>query len=832
MTSACLRLLGSPEFLNAKTNQSVRFSYTKLILLLSYLALEPKVHTREALADLFWPKLGANEARANLRRALFNLQQAFAEAGLPKSLILADRNTVRLSKEDIWIDALEFEKAGIPDCPTIISQQLALYKGVFLDGISSVDIEQASWVQNRRVQYEQQSVAMLERLIALTAVAGDLNAMERNCRHLIAIDNLNELAHSSLIYMNMDSGNESMALKIYEAYHKKLQAQLGIDPPEKLAALVEGIPPQRRADFEMAKATPAVLEIPASEETREYRLVSVLYIQIMPCISMDQEEWLALSAIAVQRLHALTSKYKGTFRQLSSFTTLIYFGYPSANECAPRWAIDVGLCAHALMATEYEHIHIRSAIHTDVMITGSGNVLPDLIGECTMIARHLAESAAVGALLVSEETLQGLTSFFDVTPVNGAPHRAFEIHARRGSNIATINRDERSFVGRTQQLSALHEAWEKAGLAGGANVLLIGAAGSGKSRLLRQFISSSEMGQEDVCSIRFLPEHSFLPLRPVLSLIRSCCEISEDTAQEIEHKLTGMLAEAGLSDQDSVQVLVRLLSKHGEFSGHFSKSQRARLFTVIVVILRKRRDQVSLVTLAIEDMHWADALSLEFVSWLRKRSKQLRLFLIITNRKRPYVVSYGGSLDILIELTPLQPEEALALASQYPQFLNTSLSLQHRMLEMADGIPLFIEQILGGSPEQLDKIGDLTCPVSLRNLLMMQIDWLGDLRQILCHASCIGWQFTLQILAAIESISPQRCRQLINKMIAAELVEKLPEQDRFQFRYRLIREVAYSTLTRTERKKMHGKIADFYAREQDRTKNISSDLNTQTPHSA
>jgi DNA-binding SARP family transcriptional activator len=238
MTGVCLRLFGSPELCNAKTDQNVRFPYVKLILLLAYLALENRVHTREALADLFWPELIAEDARANLRRALFNLQKVFAEAGMPKSLIQADRNAVRLSRECVWVDVLEFEGRSPRSCMTAINQQLTLYKGTFLDGVFPADAELASWVQNRRIQYEQEMVSLLEQAVDINAAAGDFDAMERSCRQLIAKDGVNELAHLSLISMHMDSGHEIAALKIYDVYRKNLQAQMGVYPSPQLSALV------------------------------------------------------------------------------------------------------------------------------------------------------------------------------------------------------------------------------------------------------------------------------------------------------------------------------------------------------------------------------------------------------------------------------------------------------------------------------------------------------------------------------------------------------------------------------------------------------------------
>jgi len=243
MTTARLRLLGSPELCNADTKKTVRFAYSKLILLLAYLALEHKVHTREALADLFWPGLADEDARANLRRALFNLQKAFIQAGLPKSLIHADRNAIALSKEYFWIDVFEFEyeKDVNPRCMAMINLHLELYKGMFLDGISPVNSDLADWLQNRRTRYERKNVLLLERAISLAAEVDDFDVIERRCRQLVMVDCTNELAHSSLIRMYVKLGQEIVARKIYRTYHDTLQLQLGIAPSQQLAAFLDQV---------------------------------------------------------------------------------------------------------------------------------------------------------------------------------------------------------------------------------------------------------------------------------------------------------------------------------------------------------------------------------------------------------------------------------------------------------------------------------------------------------------------------------------------------------------------------------------------------------------
>jgi AAA ATPase domain len=552
----------------------------------------------------------------------------------------------------------------------------------------------------------------------------------------------------------------------------------------------------------VTKRRPVVVKPAFPDYRREYRLVSVLYIRLIPAIRIEDEEWLNASTTAMQRLHVMITEHHGHFRRLSCSTAVAYFGYPAANEFATKLAVDAGLRANQFVATELNYIGVSSAVHTAVMITGQGYALPDITGECTAIARNLAEHGAVGTLLATEETLNGIASFFDVIPAIGVSHTAFSVQTARKFCIKKScdpYQTDCFFVGRAHELHELEFAWEKASLVGGANVLLTGGAGIGKSCLSHQFFASRQMSQGDVYWARFLPEYAFSPLHPILALVRSFWNIQADSLQEFECKVTRALAEVGLSDKSAVQLLARLLRPHGETIQKLSSFQREKLFSIIAVSLTKFR-QTSLITLVIENVQWADTLSLDFIAWFRERTEQYRTFLLITSRKYPHVLGNATRLDTNIELVPFNEDEATSLAIKLlPQFADRPLPWQRRMLEMTDGIPLYIQKMTASVIENSNETADLTVPTSLRNQLMSQIDQLSEVRQTLCHASCIGRKFSLQVLATIESISTLRCRQLIKKMVAAELIEELSTPDQFQFCHMLIREVAYSTLTSDDR---------------------------------
>jgi DNA-binding SARP family transcriptional activator len=242
MFSAYLNMLGPLELFNVDTHQKVQFGYQKLILLLAYLAIEPRAHTRDSLADLLWPEFDADHAKANLRRALFNLQQAFVSVGLQKSLFHKNRCSISLSKDVFLIDLFEFDKATISGDMALLNRQIDLYRGTLLDGVFPKGEGLADWLQAKRAWYEQRFISLLEKSILLAENSGIFGVIESQCQRLIVVDQVNELAHLHLIHLYLKNDHEIAARKIYNSFINVLQQHLGMDPPQQIAMLLRDQP--------------------------------------------------------------------------------------------------------------------------------------------------------------------------------------------------------------------------------------------------------------------------------------------------------------------------------------------------------------------------------------------------------------------------------------------------------------------------------------------------------------------------------------------------------------------------------------------------------------
>ncbi len=211
-------------------------------ILLAYLATEScRAHSRQTLAELFWPERSNIEALNSLRYALSNLRSVLKDRQVSQPVLLITRSQVQFNPQaDVWIDVVEFQEqtvncqaATINDDALSLSalqSALALYKGKFLQGCNlgdSLDIE--TWALNKREQLERLHLRLLQMLVSGLEAKGDFPQAEEACRNILAVQPWDENTHRKLMRLLASSGKYTVALAQYDACSQAL-SQLGIEP--------------------------------------------------------------------------------------------------------------------------------------------------------------------------------------------------------------------------------------------------------------------------------------------------------------------------------------------------------------------------------------------------------------------------------------------------------------------------------------------------------------------------------------------------------------------------------------------------------------------------
>ncbi len=253
MTDLRLFLFGSPRL--ERDGLAPPMDTRKALALLAYLATTGQSHSRDTLAALFWPDYEQSQARANLRRTLSTLSKAIG-----KETLEIDRESIGLAPQtQLWVDVRRFAELlqttrshnhpadeVCPTCLELLTQAQILYQADFLAGFNLPDsptFEEWQFFQSESLR--QQITDVLAKLVRGHSRRSDFETAIACARRWVALDPLDEKAHSCLIQAYAWSGQRSAALRQYHSLRRLLSAELGVAPSEEIETLHQAIEENR-----------------------------------------------------------------------------------------------------------------------------------------------------------------------------------------------------------------------------------------------------------------------------------------------------------------------------------------------------------------------------------------------------------------------------------------------------------------------------------------------------------------------------------------------------------------------------------------------------------
>ncbi|CAG0937564.1 Putative HTH-type transcriptional regulator [Thermoflexales bacterium] len=256
MPRLSILLLGS--FQIARGQQPITdFVTDKTRALLAYLAVEcDRPHRRESLAGLLWPDQPDQDARRNLRQALFNLRQALADTAEQAPLLCIDRHEVQFAPGvDLHVDVAAFTHLltvcdqhrhrrlkNCAPCLLRLKQLLQLYRGEFLAGFSLDDSTLfEEWLLLKREWLHGRAVEALITLADYHERRGEYDQARRYAQQQVHFEPWREEAHRQLMRLLAFDGQRSAALAQYQTCRRALQAELGVEPGAETIKLLEQI---------------------------------------------------------------------------------------------------------------------------------------------------------------------------------------------------------------------------------------------------------------------------------------------------------------------------------------------------------------------------------------------------------------------------------------------------------------------------------------------------------------------------------------------------------------------------------------------------------------
>ena len=582
-----------------------------------------------------------------------------------------------------------------------------------------------------------------------------------------------------------------------------------------------------------------------------------------------------------------------------------------------------------LQATFGVEINVRLSIDTGLVVVWhiSAEESPeaiDIVGKTPNLAARMQELATPNSIVIGETTYQLVEGFFYTAPLGASLLRGIsqpvnvyqvsgEIPAQSRLDIASES-GLTPLIGREREVELLKQGWAQVLASKGRALLIEGEAGIGKSRCLQLIQEYVEHAREAVImECRCSPYYQNSPLYPILSLFQEHVIqfTSTDTAETRLNKLENLLRNYSIPTvgddavspsnserevqehaPETLPLLAELLEIPLEVqqqtgtgvgarpysrpveqdtypSGWGRRQRRRQTLEVLVQVLLKMAEQKPIL-FVVEDLHWIDPSSIEFLTLLITRIENARIFAVLSCRTdtqhfrqnsqpeedEPPLQDEISDSDIessvldrevleqllrpawanalpLAVLTPPQVEEMIQHVAGDTALPSGALT---RIVEMTEGVPLFVEELtqmmlenVSGlqTPPTFDVFGvtdprsqTMEVPVTLQDLLTARLDELGAAKEIVQLGATLGREWTAELLHEVASGLDLGNRLFtdfaslkgeLNTLVNAYILNRSQVADnqlRYTFRHPLLRETAYQSLLRSKRQQYHQQIAE------------------------
>jgi len=371
-----------------------------------------------------------------------------------------------------------------------------------------------------------------------------------------------------------------------------------------------------------------------------------------------------------------------------------------------------------------------------------------------------------------------------------------------GPESRTIERMSPRLIGRRPELEALRSAITRAAAQLGSVVLIGGDAGIGKSRLVSKVTAEArDAGAAVLVGECLKLGQGELPYAPIVGALRSI--VRERGIDE----LVG-LARAGLEELEPLLPELRAL----ELGESARDGSQARLYAQLLTVFTSLARSSSLV-LVIEDLHWADSATRDFLFFLVRAIRDEPIALVLTYRTDDVARAHATAVlvhelerderAVRLPLKPLSREEVreqvAAIRGEDP-----APGLVDRLLARAEGNPFFTEELLA-----VADAGDSVLPQSLQQaLLLRQAECPPDVAAIIRMVTVAGRELEHELLKVVVALPDDRLRAALEDAVTRHVLVHPPGSTKYRFRHAVMCEAAYADLLPSERQRRHRTLAE------------------------
>jgi hypothetical protein len=526
-----------------------------------------------------------------------------------------------------------------------------------------------------------------------------------------------------------------------------------------------------------------------------------------------------------------------------------YFGVPTAHEDDALRAVRAGLAM--LRAVEELNasgsapgpvrVELRVTAHTGTVVADDGGAdgpggSITLSGDAVKVPAAMQLHAPADGLLITSSTHRLIEDMVDCEDLGAVvlgarmPDHLYRVTRVTEGKARNTPSHPIEFVGRDKEQALLESKWRlarsgegQAVLARGEGqaVLVSGEPGIGKSLIVQRVADIVARDQDARIAMgQCSPYHQQRSLYPIAGLLqRDIIGLDADTADESRTtQLTTFLQSAGLEPAQALPLFGPLLAVPQSFPSLQlapDRQQQLLLEQIVSILTESAEQQPSLIVL--EDLHWADAATLDLLSLLLDQLPTSRILLLLTFRPEFAPRWPTRSNIIQLPIGRLPQEAAEQIVARITGSRVVPRRVLDRIVERADGVPLFVEELTKSLVESgaLDSVEDgedisVSIPRTLQESLAARLDRLERQTKRLAQiAATIGREFSYPLLAAVADTDAATLDRLLDELVAGEFIYRkgIGHKARYFFKHALIQDAAYGSLLKSRRREYHGRIA-------------------------
>lgn len=554
----------------------------------------------------------------------------------------------------------------------------------------------------------------------------------------------------------------------------------------------------------------------------ERKLVSILFADVTGSTALgetlDPEDVRALMGCYYAHARQVVTQHGGTIEKFIGDAVMAVFGLPQAHGDDAERALAAAMALRDAVARDEilgEAFQLRIGVNTGEVIATNDSSSSDFLvtGDAVNVSARLQQSAAPGEIMAGERTATAARNAFAfeesrLIEVKGKrqPLRVFPLKGKQ-----QVRKTERPpLVGRKQDLLQLALLQSRALEEQRPQLVsIVAPAGTGKTRLLEEFLK--RLDPDDgflTATVRCLPYGQTLTYWPMRGLLQGLLDSAEITRPAIVQ----VFMQGGYKTDDATRLADLILTTLGIEGESMATQDRESIFTAWRLLIESFAKQAPRI-LVFEDLHWASDSLLDMVEHIISLRTQAPLMLIALSRpelldRRP---TWGGGRQnftslALQPLTVAQTQDLMKrLTAEMPE------AVRAQIVERSGGNPFFALELLRGLQDRNAR-GEITTldmlPDTVHAAVLARMDLLTKQeRTVLQAASVASRAISAALLhAVLDNYSQHEIELALDDLLARDMLVPA-EGETLAFRHILIRDVAYGTLSRAERIRLHSKLA-------------------------